>query len=66
MKREPEEETREREGEVEEAMLTNCSSEETEFDLENWPSPEVNSDGRENERSLTGGGGGTIGKKNFS
>jgi len=35
MKIEPEEETREREGEVEEAMLTNCSSEETEFDLEN-------------------------------
>jgi len=39
MKREPEEETRERErereGEVEEPMLTNCSSEETEFDFEN-------------------------------
>lgn len=58
----PKEETRE----LGEPMLTNCSSEETEFDLKNFSSSAGNSDDREIDRSLTGGGGGTIGKKNFS
>ena len=42
-------------------MLTNSS----ELDMEQLPAAE-SPDGREKDRTLTGGGGGTMGKKNFS
>jgi hypothetical protein len=52
--------------EVEDPKLTNSSFSELELDREDSPAPPWISGRRRLEGILTGGGGGTIGKKNFS